>query len=127
MTQHSYLSIWGPPPPRKACPSVAAVKFGHLTPADEAPMECRCGWSGLVGEWDSHGGRVSRSWTEERPSTAPLIPRPVKVKGLRTHCAKGHAYTLENTIYENTGIKPKRVCRECVRIRAATRYARKAA
>ena len=41
--------------------------FVHGEPAEAAPMDCACGWSGIVGEWDSHRlGRpsVSRAATE---------------------------------------------------------------
>ena len=70
-----YLSIWGPPKP-KGGHVVATIRFLARTPADEALMECKCGWSGIVGEWEAHGGRVSRAPSDVRP--APPRPRPVK-------------------------------------------------
>lgn len=45
---------------------VRAVYFAHGKPADAAPVECKCGWSGSVGTWDHHRKQasVSRAPTE---------------------------------------------------------------
>lgn len=42
-----------------------------------------------------------------------------------THCPKGHEYTPENTLTNNSGIKPSRVCRTCKKAWSDARYARK--
>jgi HNH endonuclease len=44
---------------------------------------------------------------------------PAVLNARKTHCARGHEYTPENTIYLSRG---GRVCRECNRQRQAARY-----
>ncbi len=33
---------------------VAAVHFTHKSPGEEAPVECRCGWTGIVKDFQPH-------------------------------------------------------------------------
>lgn len=45
-----------------------------------------------------------------------------KIQAIKTHCLKGHEYTLENTIYQYSRGRKSRVCKECKNIRQNKRY-----
>ena len=64
-------SVWArsDQPPKRGEHRVASVWFLHSLPADRAPLDCTCGWSGTVGGWEAHRGPgakpgVSRASTE---------------------------------------------------------------
>lgn len=47
------------PPRRNATHLVEDISFRPGTPADRAPMSCRCGWSGTAGDWMDHRREVA--------------------------------------------------------------------
>ena len=130
-------SVWqrSDPPPRPARHVVAAgPHFVHGERAEVAPMDCACGWSGLVGGWDAHRKgqpSVSRAPTEleafERVPAERGGPAwrerlsANSANGRKTHCPARHEYTPENTYIEATATGDRRACKTCVRARQRER------
>ena len=67
---------------------------------------------------------------------AHLEPVTHRVNGLRgislaaqnarkTHCKSGHEFTPDNILWQRNKTYPTRVCRECTRLAAAKRYAKR--
>ncbi len=48
-----------------------------------------------------------------------------KGRGLRTHCAKGHEYTPDNTYYRKSGQVGTRICKACAMPRAVAQIRKK--
>ncbi|GAB2519601.1 HNH endonuclease [Paramicrobacterium agarici] len=78
---------------------------------------------------DQTDNRVENiSWGTQKQNTHDTVDHGHHANSKKTHCKRGHEYTTENTLVEiGANGRPKRKCRECIRIWNREGYQRRRA